>query len=125
MKSKVAKTAFSVTVPIYYVRGGPGTGKSDFIRTHYKTGGVVIFPFSKLCADYTKDRIDPDGTTTRFVFKTTHRALVDLQSCDELYIDEFTSFNYEVAAILIYLLQPKRVLIADLRCSIQSTTITR
>lgn len=101
---------FEHTVDMFYIMGGPGCGKSHFIRAVATKLDGVALPFTKLVPDY-QNLLDADGTPYNLTAKTFHRAIRDLRGCDRLFIDEFTALPWEVMQCIIYLSGAKEVFI--------------
>jgi len=92
------KCGFKKEVLVYYIRGGPGCGKSHFIRTIADETDLVVAPFTKLKPDY-EHLINAQGDEYDLMFKTTHRAM-EMTGYRRLFFDEFTSFPYEMLACI-------------------------
>lgn len=97
----VPKVGFEIAARVEYLFGGPGTGKSYMLRALAEDGSaLVLAPFTKLGSDYI-DVKDSEGKDMDLVFKTTHRAL-DLTGRRNIFVDEFTAFDYRYLACSVY-----------------------
>ncbi|UHR49697.1 MAG: RNA-dependent RNA polymerase [Guiyang benyvirus 2] len=92
---------FSLNPKVYYIKAGPGCGKSYLIRQLATQRDLVMAPFTKLRPDYV-DLKDEQGENYDLLFKTTHRAL-ETRGCRRIFVDEFTSMPYEYLAAVAYL----------------------
>lgn len=92
---------FRQRVKVFYIKAGPGCGKSYLIRQLATTQDLVMAPFTKLRPDYV-DLKDESGESYDLLFKTTHRAL-ETRGCRRIFVDEFTSMPYEYLACVAYL----------------------
>lgn len=97
-KAVRATKPFKLDVIIRVIEGGPGTGKSDFIRNlcevyalKYGINCAIGAPFSSLEADYATRNIG--GIPFSYNFKTNHRMLTAAKA-HVLIIDEYTAFDY-------------------------------
>lgn len=91
-------TGFQRKVKIYYIRAGPGCGKSYLIRKLATGHDLVLAPFTKLKPDYVNLK-DENGDNYDLQFKTTHRAM-ETRGCKRIFVDEFTSMPYEFLACI-------------------------
>jgi len=98
---KVPVTGFEHKCTVHYIRGGPGCGKSWFIRAFATTADLVYAPYTKLKPDY-EQLVDDDGAKYDIPFKTTHRGL-ETTGHRRMFVDEFTSMPYEYLATVAYL----------------------
>jgi hypothetical protein len=99
-KLALPKSAFSKTVKIHYIRGGPGTGKSYVIRQLATERDLIVSPLVKLRTDYV-NLVRPDGSKYDLNFATTHRAL-EKKNCPRVFLDEYTLFDYRYLACLLH-----------------------
>lgn len=104
VKDRAAKsmptTGFKIDVKVRYIRGGPGCGKSHLIRVMADENDLVVAPFTKLKPDY-EGLINQQGDGYDLIFKTTHRAM-EVRGHKRVFLDEFTSFPYEILACILY-----------------------
>jgi hypothetical protein len=106
-KACLPQFPFEVTVNVYYIRGGPGTGKSVAIRSLADPArDLIVAPFSKLMSDYQWIEM-PNGDREKFQFKTQHRAMCchEERGCgphDRVFVDEFTSLPYEFLVTILH-----------------------
>lgn len=95
----MVKGAFSTTVNMHYIRGGPGCGKSFIIRKLATSFDLVYAPFSRLMADY-RNLSDAEGEFYNLPFATNHRG-IEARGVSIIYLDEFTSMPYEYLKLVI------------------------
>lgn len=91
---------FEITVKVNVIDGGPGTGKSEFIRRLGDESDLVIGPFAKLKSGYEGVEAK-DGHKYDMKYKTTHRATTTVGH-RRVFLDEWTSFPYETLCIVLH-----------------------
>lgn len=95
------KSGFKKQVKAYYIKGGPGTGKSYIAKLLADTRDLIYAPFTKLKAEY-MNVDDGYGNKRDLPFATVHRGF-RARGCRRLLVDEFTSLPWEYQQIVIHL----------------------
>jgi len=112
-KAAMPKTSFTWECEIFLISAGPGNGKSWVARKllerahKINTKALVLAPFTKLKMDYS-NAVTDTGECYEVAFKTTHRAM-ETAAYEELHLDEWTSFPYEMLSLIAYNNCAKRI----------------
>lgn len=101
-REQLPHVGFEYQTKVHYICGGPGTGKSQIVRAMADKADLIVGPFRRLKADYMNtDKGD-------LYYKTQHTALSE-RNRERIFVDEFSSYPYELLAALVYLTGAKEV----------------
>jgi len=106
-QANMPRSAFKLDVKLTLIEGGPGTGKSDFLRKYLHGKKALLYsPFVELRKDYTDFETSwiPGAETEKasIPFLTTHRGM-RAGGYSIIAVDEFTAMDWDWIQMVCYL----------------------